>query len=35
MTTNDALNFLKEHQPMPPDGALSQDLIDKYDEVFK
>lgn len=35
MTTNEALDFLRQHQPMPADIELSQDLIDKYDEVRK
>ncbi len=35
MTTNEALDFLRQHQPMPADDKLSQDLIDRYDEVRK
>ncbi|CVK17238.1 hypothetical protein Ga0061079_1293 [Apibacter mensalis] len=33
MTQEEALNFLKEHQPMPKDEDLSEELIRKYDEV--
>ncbi|EOC1429061.1 hypothetical protein ACI1AD_004357 [Cronobacter dublinensis] len=33
MTKDEALQFLLEHQPMPSDQLLTQDLIDKYDEV--
>jgi hypothetical protein len=33
MTQEEALNFLKEYQPMPKDEDLSEELIRKYDEV--
>lgn len=33
MTTDEALDFLARHQPMPDDKSLTQDLIDRYDEV--
>lgn len=33
MTKNEALLFLEHHQPMPADTALTQELIDVYDEV--
>ena len=29
----DALVFLRRHQPMPPDPALSDELISEYEEV--
>lgn len=35
MTREEALNFLKKHQPMPADVDLSEELIKKYDEVRK
>lgn len=35
MTKEEALNFLSRHQPMPPDGNLTQDIINEYDEVRK
>ncbi|OCG18327.1 hypothetical protein A9G24_02310 [Gilliamella sp. App6-5] len=35
MTKDDALNFLSRHQPMPSDKDLTQDIIDKYDDVRK
>lgn len=35
MNRNEALSFLRAHQPMPDDSDLTQDLIDKYDEVRK
>lgn len=35
MTKEDALQFLRQHQPMPPDSELSQELIKKYDEVCR
>ncbi|MDW6001942.1 hypothetical protein [Vibrio mangrovi] len=35
MNTEDALYFLSQNQPMPPDDLLSQELIDKYDEIRK
>ncbi len=33
MDTEEALAFLAEHQPMPSDEDLTQDLIERYDEV--
>ena len=33
MRQEEALNFLKEHQPMPADEDLSEELIKEYDEV--
>ena len=30
-----ALQFLREHQPMPPEDQVDDDLIDRYDEVRK
>lgn len=33
MNRNEALSFLRDHQPMPDDDDLTQELIDKYDEV--
>lgn len=35
MTVDEALSFLSDHQPMPSDEQLTQNLIDKYDEVRK
>nr|WP_202115348.1 hypothetical protein [Gilliamella sp. Pas-s25] len=35
MTKDDALHFLSRHQPMPSDKELTQDIIDKYDDVRK
>ncbi|PWW11689.1 hypothetical protein [Mangrovibacter plantisponsor] len=35
MNRNEALSFLRNHQPMPDDCDLTQELIDKYDEVRK
>ena len=35
MTKDDALNFLLRYQPMPSDKDLTQDIIDKYDDVRK
>jgi len=35
MTRNEALNFLKQHQPMPHDCDAEGDLIEKYDEARK
>ena len=32
---NDAISFLKQHQPMPDDNNLSKDLINKYDDIRK
>ncbi|MFP1764037.1 hypothetical protein [Lonsdalea quercina] len=33
MNTEEALDFLSQNQPMPSDALLSQDKIDRYDEV--
>ena len=33
MSKDEAICFLREHQPMPDDGSLTQELIDKYDEA--
>lgn len=33
MNKDEALQFLSEHQPMPSDKLLTQELIDKYDDV--
>lgn len=33
MTKNEAIQFLSNHQPMPSDDLITQELIDKYDEV--
>jgi hypothetical protein len=37
MTTSEALTFLQQHQPLPNDEALAQNLlvIETYDEVIK
>lgn len=35
MNRNEALSFLRDHQPMPDDDNLTQEVIDKYDEVRK
>ena len=35
MNRNEALSFLCDHQPMPDDDDLTQEVIDKYDEVRK
>ena len=35
MTREEALNFLKIHQPMPDDRHLDKNLIDQYDEARK
>jgi hypothetical protein len=32
---NDAIEFLQQHQPMPPDIALTDELIDAYDVVLR
>ena len=34
MDKDTALNFLREHQPMPADDKLTKDLTKKYDEVI-
>lgn len=33
MNFNNALEFLKQHQPLPPDDLLTQEIIDQFDEV--
>jgi hypothetical protein len=33
MQLDEALAFLAQHQPMPPDKALSEDLMKRYEEV--
>ncbi|MDM1347481.1 HEAT repeat domain-containing protein [Myroides marinus] len=33
MKVDDALMFLREHQPMPSDEFLTEELLKKYDEV--
>lgn len=33
ITRTEAMDFLREHQPMPKDGQLEEGLIKKYDEV--
>lgn len=35
MTKEDAIKFLKNHQPMPDDIDLSEQLIEEYDNVRK
>lgn len=35
MNRNEALSFLRRHQPMPDDNELTSEIIDKYDEVRK
>lgn len=35
MTKDEALNFLLRHQPMPSDKDLTQDIINRYDDVRK
>ncbi|WP_448144541.1 hypothetical protein [Pseudomonas silesiensis] len=35
MNTNEAINFLSKYQPMPADSALTQEIIDQYDNVRK
>lgn len=35
MNRNEALSFLRDHQPMPDDDELTQEVIDKYDEARK
>lgn len=34
MDKDTALNFLRQHQPMPPDDKLTKDIIKQYDEVI-
>ena len=33
ITKTEAISFLQEHQPMPKDNELSDEIINKYDEV--
>jgi hypothetical protein len=33
MDVEEALKFLAQHQPMPSDANLTQELMDRYDEV--
>jgi hypothetical protein len=33
MNKSEALAFLQQHQPMPDDESLTQELIDKYDSA--
>lgn len=33
MTTDEALQFLSNHQPMPSDKDLTEELINQYDSV--
>ena len=33
MKKEEALAFLKTHQPLPPDEKLTQDIADQYDEI--
>ncbi|MCX9044898.1 hypothetical protein [Citrobacter portucalensis] len=33
MSKDEALKFLEMHQPMPADCEITQELIDRYDEV--
>jgi len=35
ISRKDAINFLKQYQPMPDDNNLSKDIIDQYDDVRK
>jgi hypothetical protein len=35
MTRDEAIRFLREHQPMPADGELSTETISRYDEARK
>lgn len=35
MTRDDALRFLRKHQPLPADTELDQTLIDKFDQTRK
>ena len=35
MDTEEALKFLEAHQPLPDDKQITQELLDKYDEVMK
>jgi hypothetical protein len=33
MNSEEALDFLREHQPMPPEEELSEELITRFDEA--
>ena len=33
MKKEEALAFLKKHQPLPPDEKLTQDIADQYDDI--
>ena len=33
MTLHEALSFLKQHQPLPADESLNEEIINKYNEV--
>lgn len=33
MTRDEALAFLQEHQPLPPDRHMKKDMIERYDDV--
>lgn len=35
MTQDEALSFLREHQPMPKDEDLTKDLLKQYDQARK
>jgi len=35
MTSDDALTFLKTHQPLPPDDALNEATLERFDEIRK
>jgi len=35
MTKDDALQFLREHQPLPSDAELTEDVIVQFDEIRK
>lgn len=35
MTTREALDFLRSHQPMPPTREIDEDLLRRFDEVRK
>ena len=33
MTSEEAVDFLREHQPMPPEDALTEELMTRFDEA--
>ncbi|WP_159990765.1 hypothetical protein [Pelistega ratti] len=35
MNKQDAITFLKNHQPLPDDEKLTEEIINKYDEIRK